>query len=133
MSMLEIARSLPFDSNDFEKLKALAQKELANQERRPNAQALALLSTKKNLYSLFLKDALDPQREEEAKLLNQLSKANDTQIHRILCLWQDGGMDLPSHALRSMLCSLNPANGQAGIFVQTAKGSSVIELKNTLS
>jgi len=50
----------------------------------------------------------------------------------VLCMWQDGCIDIPSRTFRKMLCAMNPQNADALLFVMTPNGVSVVKLANTM-
>jgi len=61
-----------------------------------------------------------------------LTVANDTEIEYLLCLWQNGGIDLPSYRFREMLYETDQRNTECKIFVLTQNGTSVVKLEKTI-
>ncbi len=131
-SIFEIKNPLPFDSNVFDGMKDIAIGTIRNAEKNQYAQAIVVLTANGNKYSAFIGNALSIDKLDEKNFVDKLFNAQDTIISRILCLWQDGAVDIPSLDFRKMLYSLNPTNANAGIFVVTKDGYSVIKLDTTL-
>ncbi len=127
-SVFEIIKNpLPFDKAVFDELKDLAEQALENAEQNQYTQAVVLLTANGNKYSILLENALSNEIN-----FAKLSDANDTEISGILCMWQDGNVDVPSMHFRKKLCDLDPLNENAEIFVRTRDGFSAVKLKNTL-
>ena len=124
--------TLKFDPDIFEKMMGTARDVLHNAERGENTQALVLLSAKGTEYAVLVKNALSEDISDEKALIERLTLANDTEIKQILCVWQNGSIDLPSHRFRSMLCEANSKNAACKIFVLTKNGTSVVKLEKTI-
>lgn len=131
-TLFELQNNLPFDTNLFERLQKTASAILQSVEQGQYTQALILVSSIKKEYSAVIKDALSEEHPEEKALLEELKVNQDTALNYILCMWQDGNIDIPSWAFRKMLCSLDPKNADALLFVMTENGTSVVKLANTL-
>lgn len=131
-SVFDIKESLMFDAVVFEQMKRSASCLLADTEDGKYTQVIVLLSEAGGEYAKVIVNALSENKSEEKELLERLSQAKDTVVTRVLCMWQDGGIDLPSMAFRKLLCELDPKNGESGIFVSTADGFSVIKTENTM-
>lgn len=131
-SIFELKNSLPFDSDIFEQMRKTALELLVNAEKKEYTQAIVLLSRAGNEYSAVIEDALLKDKSEEKDLIERLVSANDSTLSLVLCMWQDGSVDLPSFALRQMLLDIDPSNKDCGLFVMTADGGSVMSLGNTM-
>ncbi len=131
-SLFEIKNPLVFDESIFTKLKNTADEILLNTEKKQYTQAIVLLTSCSNEYSAVIENALSVEKSDEKALLDKLIAASNTKIDLILCLWQDGSVDIPSYDFRKKLCVLNPDNADSGIFVITRDGYSVIKLGSTL-
>ena len=131
-SLLVIKKPLPFEQNVFDKMKNTAQTILQNKEKKQYSQAIVILTKKNNEYSAFVENAVYSDKTDEKLLIDGLTESKDTEIYRILCLWSDGGVDLPSLYFRDKLLQLDSANSDAGIFAMTKDGPSVIKLGITI-
>lgn len=129
-SIFEVKNALYFDKDVFDKMNETASALLCKAEKEQYTQAIILLSEQGKEYSAIVSNALSKDKADEKSLLNTL--ANDTKIDRILCVWSDGSVDIPSFTFREMLLDANEKNTDSGIFVKTADGFSVIKLGNTL-
>ena len=128
-TLFEIKEPLPFDEKIFDKLSAGAKAALDGANKGEFTQAVALLNEGGKVYCRLIQNALDAEHIDEKELIAKLDGA---KISRILCMWQDGAIDIPSHDLRKLLLLSNSDNADAGIFVRTAQGYSVIKLENTM-
>ena len=124
--------TLKFDPDIFEKMMGRARDILNNSEKGEYTQTLILLSASGAEYAALIKNALSEEISDEKALIERLTLANDTEISQILCIWQNGGIDLPSHRFREMLCEADPRNTECKIFVLTQNGSSVVKLGKTM-
>ncbi len=52
--------------------------------------------------------------ENEGALLEEIGEA---AVVKMLCMWKDGSLDLPSYDLRSRLCQRNPASADAKLLL----------------
>ena len=131
-TLFELKNHLPFDTDLLERLQKAASIMLKSAEQGQYTQGLILISSTEKEYSAVIKDVLSEEHAEEKALLEELKANHDTTIDYILCMWQDGCIDIPSWAFRKMLCSLDPKNADARLFVTTKNGVSVIKLANTM-
>lgn len=131
-SIFELKNSLPFDSDIFERMKKTALELLVNAEKKEYTQAIVLLSGTGREYGAVIENALSGDKKDEKALIECLASANDTKLNHVLCMWRDGGIDIPSFALRQMLCDVDDSNNDCGIFVMVDDGYSVINLENTM-
>ena len=131
-SIFEVKNSLPFDADVFERMKKTALELLCGAEKEEYTQAIVLLSRAGNEYGAVIENALLKDKREEKALIERILSANDTSLSRVLCVWQDGGIDIPSFAFRQMLCDADDSNSDCGIFVTVDDGYSVIKLENSM-
>lgn len=113
-------------------MKNTALETLRGKEEKEYAQAIVLLTAKGNKYAAFVENVLTVNKKDEKALIEKLEKAEDTKVEFLLCLWQEGALDLPSYDFRKMLIGLNPQNTDSAIFVMKGNGPSVIELGITV-
>ena len=131
-SIFELKNELPFDQNIFDRMKKTASAILQTAEKNEYTQAIVLLSSTGKEDGAIINNALTDGQGDTQELLEQLRLKNDVAVHRILCLWQDGNIDIPSFAFRKMLCDLSPKNTETGIFVRMQNGFSTIKLEITM-
>ena len=131
-TLFELKTKIVVDAAVFERMKKSADDELSKAEKGQYTQALVLLSVKGNEYSTLIRNALNPNPTDEAALLSKIKDLNDTEIRYALCLWQDGGIDIPSYWFRKSLCTLDPKNTETLLFVMTADGVGGIKVSTTM-
>ena len=131
-SIFELKNSLPFDAQVFERMKKTALELLCGTEKKEYTQAIVLLFGTGREYAAVIENALSGDKKDEKVFTECLASANDTKLNRVLCMWCDGEIDIPSFALRQMLCDVDDSNNDCGIFVMVDDGYSVIKLENTM-
>ena len=131
-SLFELKTKLTVDMSVFEQMKKTAEIELSKAETGQYTQSVVLLSAKGNEYSTLIKDALSKEKSDETALLKRIKDLNDTEIRYALCLWQDGGLDIPSYWFRESLCTLDLKNTETLLFVMTADGIGGIKVSTTM-
>ena len=131
-SLFELKTKLSVDIAIFERMKKTAETELLKSETGKYTQAVVLLSAKGNEYSILIKNALSEEKADETALLERIKNVNDTEIRYVLCLWQDGYIDIPSYKFRKSLCTIDLKNEESLLFVMTADGVSEIKASTTM-
>ena len=131
-SLFESNTKISFDGSVFKNMRNTAVELLRNTEKAQYVQCIILFSSKEKKYAITIKNALLTERTEEESLFERLKKVEDTEIKYVLCMWQDGCIDIPSHDFRKKLCDLNPKNYKSLLFVTTKKEVSVKELSKTI-
>lgn len=131
-SIFEITNKMDFDPAALEKMKALATETLSNAKVGQYTQAIILFSESEALYGAVIENALSQERKDERELLEKLKTNDDTRIRYCLCMWQDGGIDIPSVAFRKMLCDLNKENSNSVLLIKTLDGIAGMELGATM-
>ena len=56
------------------------------------------------------------------KTLDTMAKANDAVVAKMVAMWQEGSVDVPSYAFRKALLALDAANGQTEVILRTESG-----------
>lgn len=64
--------------------------------------------------------------------LEELIQNQDTRLEKLVCLWANGEIDVPSFDFRRRLCALNDSNRTAKILLQSAEGYLIKTLSETL-
>ena len=128
----ELSTKIPIDQTIFENMKKAAEELLCCAEGDKYTQAIVLFSARKNMYSAIIKNVLADEKTDEKSLLEQLKSAEDTEIRYLLSMWADRELDMASYAFRELLCSLNPKNAEAVVFVTTFDGVAGITIDKTM-
>ena len=128
----ELSTKISIDQTIFENMKKEAEELLCAAESDKFTQAIVLFSAKENMYSSIIKNVLADEKTDEKSLLEQLKSAEDTEIRYLLSMWADRELDIASYAFRELLCSLNPKNAEAVVFVTTFDGVSGITIDKTM-
>ena len=131
MSVFVGTTAAQFDAARFEAMIAIARNAL-QEKRTGNAQAIVLHTDKGADYCFVIRDALSADRTDENELLNQLIAKDDTHVQSVLCMWQNGDVDLPSYRFRKMLLEANADTANAEIFVFTENGYAAVKLERTM-
>ena len=66
------------------------------------------------------------------KGLIEIKKNEDAKIDRIICMWHEGSIDLPSFAFREALLSVNDANLSTKILLNGSTGYIVKTIRATM-
>ena len=131
-TLFELNTKIDVDAAAFERMMNAAEAELSKTEKSQYIQAIVLLSVKGNEYSTLIKNALSKEKSDETALLKRIEDLNDTEIRYALCLWQDGGIDIPSYWFRKSLCTLDPKNTETLLFVMSTDGIGGIKVSTTM-
>ena len=131
-TLFELNTKIDVDAAAFERMMNVAEAELSKAEKSQYIQAIVLLSVKGNEYSTLIKNALSKEKSDETALLKRIKDLNDTEIRYALCLWQDGGIDIPSYWFRKSLCTLDPKNTETLLFVMSTDGIGGIKVSTTM-
>ena len=131
-TLFELNTKIDVDAAAFERMMNAAEAELSKAEKNQYIQAIVLLSVKGNEYTTLIKNALSKEKSDETALLKRIKDLNDTEIRYALCLWQDGGIDIPSYWFRKSLCTLDPKNTETLLFVMSTDGIGGIKVSTTM-
>ena len=131
-TLFELNTKIDVDAAAFERMMNAAEAELSKAEKSQYIQAIVLLSVRENEYSTLIKNALSKEKSDETALLKRIKDLNDTEIRYALCLWQDGGIDIPSYWFRKSLCTLDPKNTETLLFVMSTDGIGGIKVSTTM-
>ena len=131
-TLFKLNTKIDVDAAAFERMMNAAEAELSKAEKSQYIQAIVLLSVKGNEYRTLIKNALSKEKSDETALLKRIKDLNDTEIRYALCLWQDGGIDIPSYWFRKSLCTLDPKNTETLLFVMSTDGIGGIKVSTTM-
>lgn len=101
----------------------------------PSDQVVCMQSSKGKLYSLIfadLKATIDAADDMTKRLFAELNTNSDKKIDKLVCMWNNGGIDLPSFALRDRLCKLDRENMTAKMLLQGLNALIVKEIGATM-
>ncbi len=115
-------------SPDFARMLTMARHALVSCADRPNAQAIVLLTAGGDLLCETVEDAMAAERVGERALIDRLKSGDSPRVQRVLCVWKNGGVDLPSYAFRTMLIEADGENRNAEILVSGARGYEAVQL-----
>ena len=131
-TVFDLKTELPFDENLFDHMKNTAKGLLSGAEKSQYTQAIVLISSKENEYGAVIGNAISKDKAEEEAFLKRLKDACDTEVCCLLCMWEDGNIDLPSIDFRKMLCEASAKNTETQIFVMTQNGTALKKLGSTM-
>lgn len=95
-------------------------------------QAVAVWTSKGNLFCFANHGILSGNMEEENHFMKTLAESGDKEICYLVCMWNDNTLDLPSCHLRDLLIELHPSNKEAGILLNSDEGFQVKLLKTLI-
>ncbi len=101
----------------------------SNEEENSNKQVIVIEAKGNCPVLLFVNDGI--KRDEEAEFLQEIAE-NNIVVKKILCMWSDGSIDLPSYNLRDGLSKLSPENATAEILLMGTAGFKQKKLGDTL-
>lgn len=89
----------------------------------PDAAQVVMVSTARDqVFHMLNRNFPADMERTEADFCEMLKNRQDTQIIRLLCMWQNGAVDLPSWHLRQLLTQLNPDNQNALVLLNSQDG-----------
>ncbi len=106
-----------FLTDDFNLLIKTAKEKIANIENLKKSQIIIVMSGKNNLFYEIIDYTLTDAYLKGNKLINELKENEDTEVRKILCMWNDGCIELPSIYFRKLLCELNEKNKYSEILL----------------
>lgn len=99
----------------------------------PDAEQIIVVKTAKgNLYHFANYGVISGSTADEVRFVALLREKEDTEILYLVAMWSSGGVDLPSHHLRSRLLELSPKNGEAVMPLQGEKGYGMVTIGVTM-
>lgn len=105
---------------DFEKLLAVVQGDFDVLEQQ-YAQSIACMTVSGNVYHTVLDNACTKEKNSEKAFLKSLADKNDVVIKKMVCMWADKSLDVPSNDFRNLICALHPDNKNTEILLQGEK------------
>lgn len=115
----------------FEKLIDSARKKVS-ENCTAGSQAIVVETANNVLYCRVIADAAADGRSGEMAFIEEVRTSGDTEVRRIVCMWHDGMVDLPSYNLRKALIELNPKNEESLILLNGGIHYAAKALKTTM-
>ena len=131
-SLYEVKNPMSFDSEALAHMYNTAKDLLRETTPQQYTQTIVLLTASNKEYGAVIHNAISQIKSDEKALLHKLRAASDTEIRYVLCMWANGGVDIPSYHFRKMLFELNHKNEDAGILIRAKDGYSAMKLGITL-
>ena len=100
---------------------------------RPNAQAILLQTESDELLCGVIGDGQASARIGEDDLIERLKQSGCSRVKRLLCVWANGGVDLPSYRFRTMLLQADGENRTAEMLVSGARGYNTVQLETRMN
>ena len=89
----------------------------------PDAAQVVLVSTaREHVFHMLSRNFPIDMERTESEFCEMLKSQGDTHILHLLCMWQNGTVDLPSWHLRQLLTQLNPENQNTLVLLNTQEG-----------
>lgn len=120
------------NSEDFKVLLTTAQSDISHISAQQYTQSIVCITASGNIYHTVLDNACTKEKSAEKAFLQSLVDKNDTVINKIVCIWSDKSLDVPSHDLREMICALHPDNANAGMLLQGDGGYVIKKISETI-
>lgn len=98
-----------------------------------NGNTVVMLTAKGTVYSVSLQNGHSAiEAEGVIKLFIEKKKNSDAKIERLICMWHDGSIDLPSCAFREALVSAEASNLSAKMLLSGLNGYVVKTIKASM-
>lgn len=98
-----------------------------------NGNTVVMLTAKGTVYSVSLQNGHSAiEAEGVIKLFIEKKKNSDAKIERLICMWHDGSIDLPSFAFREALVSAEVSNLSAKMLLSGLNGYVVKTIKASM-
>ncbi len=110
------------DKRDFEHMRETAYKAFESIKAVGYTQTVVLKSTKGKFYSHNFVN-MSFNADEQKPLISMLKRHDDTEIEKVIAVWVDKSIDVPSYALREALLCLNPKNRHALVLLPGLRGA----------
>ncbi len=116
-------------SESFVTLLNIAKRELEKEKTKKDFQVIVIEYSNEKIESFLLSH---PNFLTGDKVVSAAKANDDCKIKRIVCMWHNGGIDLPCYDLRASLYSLSEENGFAEILLRDGNSFIAKEMKATL-
>ena len=86
------------------------------------ANAIVVMTAKGNIFGAVTEDGRQYYESCADKVFEQLADSQETEVGRIVCLWDGGPLDISSYYFRKKLCDLNESNKNAEMLLEAENG-----------
>ena len=86
------------------------------------ANAIVVMTAKGNIVGAVTEDGRKYYESCADKVFEQLADSQETEVGRIVCLWDGGARDSSSYYFRKKLCDLNESNKNAEMLLEAENG-----------
>lgn len=86
------------------------------------ANAIVVMTAKGNIFGAVTEDGRKYYESCADKVFEQLADSQETEVKRIVCLWDGGPLDISSHYFRKKLYDLNKNNKNAEVLLGAENG-----------
>ena len=86
------------------------------------ANAIVVMMANGNIFGAVTEDGRKYYESCADKVVEQLADSQETEVGRIVCLWDGGPLDISSHYFREKLCDLNESSKNAEILLGAENG-----------
>lgn len=76
------------------------------------------MTAKGNIFGAVTEDGRKYYESCADKVFEQLADSQETEVGRIVCLWDGGPLDISSYYFRKKLCDLNENNKNAEMLLE---------------
>lgn len=95
-------------------------------------QIIVVETVKSNVYHfenhLHIGGQFDARLLDEERFVRMLKEKNDSEVKYIVCMWKNGGVEIPSMHFRKLLLEVSPKNADAMFVVLTEDGKGGLAL-----
>jgi hypothetical protein len=119
--------------SDFDSMISLAKNNLPEASDCEFGICAIVKTVKKNL--LIHKIAVNSVEElinEERRIVSELEVSSDTEAEKIVCMWNNGTVDVPSYSFMQDLCKLDAKNRDARIILNSGEGFRAVRIADII-
>lgn len=69
---------------------------------------------------------------EERRIVSELEVSSDTEAEKIVCMWNNGTVDVPSYSFMQDLCKLDAKNRDARIILNSGEGFRAVRIADII-
>lgn len=113
------------DENELLQLVSMANSKLSSLK---GEQIIVIKSSKSNVYTFDM----DLSGECENGLIDTLHQNNDIEVSCLVCMWRDGGIEIPSMSIRKKLLALSESNESTILILQGDGGFCIKTIKTCM-
>lgn len=69
---------------------------------------------------------------EECRIVSELEASSDTEAEKIVCMWNNGTVDVPSYSFMQDLCKLDAKNRDTRIILNSGEGFRIVRIADII-